>query len=82
MAVLGNGQRHPRVICYSHVGLMLEGAGSGDFDLGTEVNPEEFSEAVRTHKPQLVGLSALLTTTMQNMKSTWGRWRIQAFGAT
>jgi 5-methyltetrahydrofolate--homocysteine methyltransferase len=39
-------------------------------DLGTDVGPEKFGEAVRVHKPQLVGMSALLTTTMSNMKST------------
>jgi 5-methyltetrahydrofolate--homocysteine methyltransferase len=54
----------------SLVGMMLEGAGFEVIDLGTDVGPEKFGEAVRTHKPQLVGLSALLTTTMQNMKST------------
>jgi len=54
----------------SLVGMMMEGAGFEVIDLGTDVGPEKFGEAVRTHKPQLVGLSALLTTTMQNMKST------------
>ncbi len=54
----------------SLVGMMMEGAGFEVVDLGTDVGPEKFGEAVRTHKPQLVGLSALLTTTMQNMKST------------
>ena len=53
----------------SLVGMMLEGAGFEVIDLGTDVGPEKFGEAVRTHKPQLVGMSALLTTTMQNMKS-------------
>ncbi len=55
----------------SLVGMMLEGAGFEVIDLGTDVGPEKFGEAVRTHQPQLVGLSALLTTTMQNMKSTF-----------
>ncbi len=54
----------------SLVGMMMEGAGFEVIDLGTDVGPEKFGEAVRTHKPQLVGLSALLTTTMQNMKAT------------
>jgi 5-methyltetrahydrofolate--homocysteine methyltransferase len=52
------------------VGMMLEGAGFEVIDLGTDVGPEKFADAVRAHKPQLVGMSALLTTTMQNMKST------------
>jgi 5-methyltetrahydrofolate--homocysteine methyltransferase len=54
----------------SLVGMMLEGAGFEVIDLGTDVGPEKFGEAVRTHKPQLVGMSALLTTTMPNMKAT------------
>lgn len=54
----------------SLVGMMLEGAGYEVIDLGTDVGPEKFGEAVRTYKPQLMGMSALLTTTMQNMKST------------
>jgi 5-methyltetrahydrofolate--homocysteine methyltransferase len=52
------------------VGMMLEGAGYEVIDLGTDVGPEKFAEAVRTHRPQLMGMSALLTTTMQNMRST------------
>ncbi|MBM3122800.1 MAG: cobalamin-binding protein, partial [Chloroflexi bacterium] len=41
----------------SLVGMMMEGAGFEVIDLGTDVGPEKFGEAVRTHKPQLVGLS-------------------------
>jgi 5-methyltetrahydrofolate--homocysteine methyltransferase len=52
------------------VEMMLEGAGFEVIDLGTDVGPEKFGEAVRTNEPQLVGMSALLTTTMQNMKAT------------
>jgi 5-methyltetrahydrofolate--homocysteine methyltransferase len=52
------------------VGMMLEGAGFEVIDLGTDVPPEEFAMAVRTEKPQLLGLSALLTTTMPSMKAT------------
>jgi 5-methyltetrahydrofolate--homocysteine methyltransferase len=52
------------------VAMMFEGAGYEVVDLGTDVAPEKFAAAVREHKPQLVGMSALLTTTMQNMKST------------
>ena len=39
-------------------------------DLGVDVSPEKFLEAVRDHKPKVVGLSALLTTTMPAMKTT------------
>ena len=52
------------------VGMMLEGAGYEVVDLGTDVGPEKFAEAAREHRTGVVGLSALLTTTMQNMKST------------
>lgn len=52
------------------VGMMLEGAGFEVVDLGTDITPDEFVEAVRQHEPDLIGLSALLTTTMPNMKTT------------
>ncbi|MFZ5918834.1 MAG: corrinoid protein [Chloroflexota bacterium] len=52
------------------VKMMLEGAGFETVDLGTDVSPQAFVEAVRTHKPQLLGMSALLTTTMVQMKAT------------
>ncbi len=49
---------------------MLEGAGFKVIDLGSDVAPETFVEAVREHNPQIVCLSALLTVTMTAMKST------------
>lgn len=52
------------------VGMMLEGAGFDLIDLGTDVAPESFVQAVREYQPDLVGLSALLTTTMPMMKAT------------
>jgi len=51
------------------VKMMVEGAGFEVVDLGTDVPPEKFVAAVREHQPKLVGLSALLTTTMVNMKT-------------
>ena len=48
------------------VGMMLEGAGFEIVDLGTDVTPEKFAEAAK--EVNLVALSALLTTTMPNMK--------------
>ena len=47
---------------------MLQGAGYEIIDLGTDVPPARFAEAVREHRPDLLGLSALLTTTMGNMR--------------
>jgi 5-methyltetrahydrofolate--homocysteine methyltransferase len=52
------------------VRMMLEGAGFETVDLGTDVDPQAFVDAVRQHRPGLVGMSALLTTTMVQMKST------------
>lgn len=52
------------------VGMMLEGGGFEVIDLGADVKPEAFAAAVREHSPDIIGLSALLTTTMPNMIST------------
>jgi 5-methyltetrahydrofolate--homocysteine methyltransferase len=52
------------------VGMMLEGAGFTIVDLGTDVKPQEFVDAVKEHKPKIVGMSALLTTTMPKMGET------------
>ncbi len=49
------------------VGMMLEGAGFEVIDLGVEVSAPQFVDAVRQHRPNLVGMSALLTTTMVYM---------------
>jgi len=50
------------------VGMMLEGAGFEIADLGVDVSPEKFIQAARERKAQIIGLSALLTTTMPSMK--------------
>ena len=52
------------------VAMMYEGAGFEVIDLGTDVQPEQFVSAVKDYEPNLVGMSALLTTTMVNMKTT------------
>jgi len=52
------------------VGLMLEGAGYEIIDLGVDVPAEEFVRKVIELKPDVVGMSALLTTTMPSMKMT------------
>lgn len=52
------------------VKMMLEGGGFEVIDLGTDVEPSAFVDAVREHKPDMVGISALLTTTMTQMKAT------------
>ncbi|KXS40427.1 MAG: methionine synthase [Candidatus Frackibacter sp. T328-2] len=52
------------------VGMMMESASLEVIDLGTDVDPEEFVEAVKEHEPDVVGMSALLTTTMLEMQNT------------
>ncbi|MCC5847646.1 MAG: corrinoid protein [Verrucomicrobia bacterium] len=52
------------------VAMMLKGSGFEVIDLGTNVSAAAFAEAVKTHNAQLVGLSALLTTTMPAMRGT------------
>ena len=49
------------------VKMMLEGAGFEVIDLGVDVSEEKFVEAVKAHQPNIVGMSALLTTTMVNI---------------
>jgi 5-methyltetrahydrofolate--homocysteine methyltransferase len=50
------------------VGMLMEGAGFQVIDLGIDVPTEKFVEAVKKTRPNLLGLSALLTTTMPKMK--------------
>ena len=52
------------------VGFMLEGNGYEVTDLGTNVKAEAFVQAIEEHKPDILGMSALLTTTMPNMGKT------------
>jgi len=50
--------------------MMLEGGGFEVVDLGIDVSVDKFIEAIKTHRPQVVGMSALLTTTMKEMRNT------------
>src|SRR5436190_2217077 len=50
------------------VGMMMEGAGFEVIDLGINNSVEKFLDALEKHKPDILGLSALLTTTMPYMK--------------
>jgi 5-methyltetrahydrofolate--homocysteine methyltransferase len=52
------------------VNMMCEGAGFEVIDLGFNVAPETFIEAIKEHQPQIVGMSAMLTTTMRAMGHT------------
>ena len=68
--VLGTAKGDLHDIGKNLVGMMLEGAGFEVVDLGVDVTPERFVEAVREHQPRFVGMSALLTTTMLGMRAT------------
>ena len=50
------------------VATMLEGGGFQIVDIGTDVSPDGLADAVQAHQPQIVALSALLTTTLPSMK--------------
>lgn len=52
------------------VGMMLEGAGFQVIDLGVDVDPEAFITTAKNIRPDIIGLSALLTTTMVAMEKT------------
>ncbi len=52
------------------VGMMCEGAGFEVKDIGKDVAPEDFVEAVKEFEPDVMGMSALLTTTMRSMGNT------------
>ena len=49
-------------------GMMMEGAGFEVIDLGTNTDADTYIEALKTHQPNILGMSALLTTTMPYMK--------------
>ncbi|MCF8008945.1 MAG: B12-binding domain-containing protein, partial [Halanaerobiales bacterium] len=52
------------------VGMMMESGGLEIVNLGTDISPEGFAKEVKKHKPDLLGMSALLTTTMLSMRDT------------
>ena len=52
------------------VSMMLQGAGFQVIDLGTNITAQQFVDAVKEHQPHILGMSALLTTTMPRMEET------------
>ena len=50
------------------VGMLLESTGFNVINMGTDISTEQFIQAIKEHKPDILGLSALLTTTMLGMK--------------
>jgi len=69
-AVVGTVQGDLHDIGKNLVAMMWKGANFGVVDLGTNVTPDQFAAAAKKHKARIVGLSALLTTTMPAMKTT------------
>jgi 5-methyltetrahydrofolate--homocysteine methyltransferase len=70
MIAVGTVQGDLHDIGKNLVGMMLEGAGFEVHDLGTDVSAQQFIDAIRTRKVDMIGMSALLTTTMPMMAST------------
>ncbi len=67
-AVIGTVHGDLHDIGKNLVGMMWRGANIEVIDLGVNVSPSAFAEAAQTHRPDLVGMSALLTTTMPHMR--------------
>jgi len=68
--VIGTAQGDLHDIGKNLVAMMLEGAGFKVFNLGRDVAPEKFVAGVEEHGANIVGISALMTTTMPAMKRT------------
>src|SRR5581483_4128072 len=70
VVVIGTAQGDLHDIGKNLVAMMLEGAGFRVVNLGRDVAPETFVQAVQEHGANIVGISALMTTTMPGMKRT------------
>jgi len=75
VVVLGTVKGDMHDIGKNLVAMMLEAGGFEVVDLGTNVSTEKFIQAVREHRAAVVGLSALLTTTMREMRQTLAELR-------
>lgn len=69
-AVIGTVEGDLHTIGKNLVKMLLEGGGFEVIDLEHDVSPDQFVEAVKREGPDVVGMSALLTTTMNNMRRT------------
>ena len=69
-AVMGSVQYDVHDIGKDIVVMMLRGVGFEVIDLGVDVSPEKFVEAVRAHQPDVVGMSVLLTTCFKSVVAT------------
>lgn len=52
------------------VAMMVESAGFNVINIGIDISPEKFAQAIKEHEPDILGMSAMLTTTMMQMKKT------------
>ncbi len=68
-AVVGTVKGDLHDIGKNLVCMMLEGAGLKVCDIGIDVSPEKFVDEAKANKAKIIGVSALLTTTMTNMKA-------------
>lgn len=68
--VIGTVQGDLHDIGKNLVKMLLEGAGFNVVDLGVDIKPQQFVEAVKAHNASIVAMSALLTTTMPKMEET------------
>jgi 5-methyltetrahydrofolate--homocysteine methyltransferase len=75
--VLGSVQGDLHDIGKNLVGILLKGAGFEVIDLGNDVPPERFIEAATSHQASVIGMSALLTTTMPGMRQVVNLLRAQ-----
>jgi len=81
-AVIGTVEGDLHDIGKNLVAMMWKGANFDVIDLGTNVSPQKFVEAVRSNEANLVGLSALLTTTMPAIKNTVDALKGEGFEGT
>jgi len=68
--LIGTVQNDLHDIGKNLVAMMVESAGFEVINLGTDIRPEVFVKAIQEHKPDIVGMTALLTTTLPYMKDT------------
>ena len=81
-AVIGTVEGDLHDIGKNLVAMMWKGANFDVIDLGTNVSPQKFVDAIRANNAQLVGLSALLTTTMPAIKTTVAAIKAAGFSVT
>ena len=68
--IIGTVQGDLHDIGKNIVGSMLEGAGFQVINIGNDISPQKYIDAIKMHNPQIVAMSALLTTTMTSMETT------------